>query len=354
MECPRCQFHNMPGLTTCFRCGSVLTSDQVAIDVHPPRALGIAKPFRAIERMLRRYFYYEKIEDSGKTMRWFWRVSLRGFNAGVNLLGQSVFSIIVSLIPGLQQIIDGNFHSVKKYCITWLVLILVGLFFYGSNIGLFLIGLALGVHAWITLLGWNAIHSGVNVFRRLRMVATVIIAFGIVYWLVGRQISNSLPHTFTSQDYPYYNVHSGHLLVGRNLDKDDLSHLRRGDLVMVNASALYDGHRGQTFKVVGQIVGMPGDVIDLKKDHFVVNGEELKADHFPVPDLFHGRELTISVPSDCYFIACDYTINAHGATEQMVRDVLRNGCLFRHDDLIARMTFRWLPVLRRGFLKELE
>ena len=48
MQCPCCQFENMPGLASCGRCGSVLDLNLVAIDVNPPRASRVAKGVRRV------------------------------------------------------------------------------------------------------------------------------------------------------------------------------------------------------------------------------------------------------------------------------------------------------------------
>ena len=38
MQCPNCQFQNMPGANACVRCGTSMQLRAEAIDVHPPRA----------------------------------------------------------------------------------------------------------------------------------------------------------------------------------------------------------------------------------------------------------------------------------------------------------------------------
>src|SRR3990172_4367584 len=38
MQCPSCEFQNMPGSGRCARCGASLALATAAIDVHPPRA----------------------------------------------------------------------------------------------------------------------------------------------------------------------------------------------------------------------------------------------------------------------------------------------------------------------------
>ena len=43
MQCPSCQFENMPGSGRCARCGGFLALATAAIDVHPPRAARLSR-----------------------------------------------------------------------------------------------------------------------------------------------------------------------------------------------------------------------------------------------------------------------------------------------------------------------
>src|SRR5258708_15344237 len=46
MQCPNCQFENMPGNTACVRCGSAVAFAGMQIAVYPPRAQIWAKHAR--------------------------------------------------------------------------------------------------------------------------------------------------------------------------------------------------------------------------------------------------------------------------------------------------------------------
>ena len=48
MQCPSCEFQNMPGLESCGRCGTSLGLRTAAIDVNPPRASRTAKRLRKV------------------------------------------------------------------------------------------------------------------------------------------------------------------------------------------------------------------------------------------------------------------------------------------------------------------
>ena len=54
MQCLSCRFENMPGLTVCGRCGSVLDVRGAAIDVHPTRASAGKRLHRWLP--MRRYY----------------------------------------------------------------------------------------------------------------------------------------------------------------------------------------------------------------------------------------------------------------------------------------------------------
>jgi hypothetical protein len=170
MRCQRCQFENVPGQNRCFKCGSILSGQNVAVDVHPPRMGKVARPFRAVFRRLRTWGVvpeqglYAWVPDWLKIMSW-----------------NAFFAIILSIIPGLPQLAQRRFGQIRWYFVGWLVFILAGMFLYGSNLGFLLVGLAVAAHTWIA---FNASlikeHSGT--VPKAFDIMMLLVFFAFIYW----------------------------------------------------------------------------------------------------------------------------------------------------------------------------
>jgi hypothetical protein len=59
--------------------------------------------------------------------------------------------VAASIIPGLAHLLQRRFREIRWYFIGWLLALVLGLFLYGTSIGLGLVGLAIGLHAWIAV-----------------------------------------------------------------------------------------------------------------------------------------------------------------------------------------------------------
>ena len=66
MRCPRCGFENMPGLTTCVRCSSVMQATAPVVAT-PPRA-GWTKHLRPIGYWLNRYLGFHLLDSVARIL----------------------------------------------------------------------------------------------------------------------------------------------------------------------------------------------------------------------------------------------------------------------------------------------
>src|SRR5947209_1648139 len=95
MQCPNCQFENMPGTAGCARCGTSLRLAALAISVHPPRAKVWQKRTR---RMLPGYgFTYRLRRGLGNVVK---RLDAIAHPQGTVLESTSLFMLVV---PGWPQ-----------------------------------------------------------------------------------------------------------------------------------------------------------------------------------------------------------------------------------------------------------
>ncbi|NLF08434.1 MAG: zinc ribbon domain-containing protein [Pirellulaceae bacterium] len=88
MQCSNCHFENLPGATTCGRCGASLQLASLAIDVHPPRASRESKQLR-------------KLLPVARWQKWFalagWQQQISTFHAYLKRVGFRLRTFLKSI-----------------------------------------------------------------------------------------------------------------------------------------------------------------------------------------------------------------------------------------------------------------
>ena len=257
-------------------------------------------------------------------------------------------------MPGLAQLFEGRFRQIIWYFLGWLLSLLVGLFLYGSGIGIFLIGLAIGLHAWIAV-QHKLVKEVTDFGARIFCVILALVAVALIYRAVPRFLLSGLTGAHTSLTIPYHNIEAGDYLLARR-SRTSAEPLARGSLVLTRLATVRVGERSSASRSAAatmvQIVGLPGEHVQIENDTFIVNGQELDSEKYPVPRWLRGRRVSANVGDDSYFISCQYSVHAHGRqlTDTNIHDI----CLIRSSNIEARAFMRWLPLSRRGFLREVE
>lgn len=330
----------MPNETRCFRCSSVLVLDET-VDVHPPRMSPWKKPWRHIFRFMRKQNALPENNIHLNVSGW-----LR------ELIDNPWGGILISIIPGLGHYIRGRFKEIRLFWLAWLAMLLAGIFFYESNIGSFLFALAISIHAWIAI--QLAFIKEVTEFHK-RIVAILIIIAGLwfIYYAAGRAIFFDFSGGYTAFSVPAQNIKEGDYLLGRR----SLAHyvsLKRGTLVIARPSTvrLY-GHGPATagqahIPMVAQIVGLEGEQVAIENNAFVVNGQTLDIQNFPVPKWLQQRQIAFMIPPDHYLLMAEY--NAHGPAA-ITAEAIRQVCVVSAKDIDAKVFMRWMPLSRRGFIR---
>ncbi len=342
MRCERCKFENIPGQDTCIKCGSALLIKSVALDIHPPRMSKWKKPFRNILRSMRKGRIVPPIKVKAKPDSPSWLKKL---------FSDELVGLVLCIVPGLAHVVHKRFKEIRWYFAAWLVLLVSGLFFYGTPAGFICIGLAVGVHAGITV-QYGLLRRLSNLREKTVMVLLVVIALGLLYRFSPHVLFPSLASGYSSLTIPYYNVVAGDFLLARsNPDPNIL--LPRGSLVLVHPVTV-GAHRRVGIgaqnqdTVIGEIVGLPGETIQIVKSVFVVNGQELNTEQYPVPSWLRNGNFSGTVPDNCYFVSTRYNVVVHGTalTDAHIGQV----CFIPTRDIEARAFLRWWPLARRGFL----
>ena len=336
MRCPRCGFQNMPGRTSCFRCSSLLDTGTLEIDVHPPRASRRRKSFRSAVRWLGLRLPF-RLLSQGRRLIAEW-VSDRGEDAA------AICDVILSALPGLAHIVHRRFQTIRWYCLAWVILVAVALFFYGSFLHFALLGVCVGLHAWIAADAAALFKCVTTTANRVLALLLIVALLGILYWAVGGLVLGGFTGGHTVLEIAHQDVRPhDFLLVRRSAGRRHP--LPRGALVL---ASLY----GSSVPMVGEIIGLPGETVETRDGTFYVNGQELGSDQYPVPEWLKARTFGAVVPEDNYFVSAGFRLYAGAGVN--VEPFVRSACIVPQSAIRGRAIMRWLPVRRRGFLKEAE
>lgn len=266
-----------------------------------------------------------------------------------------LWGLLLSIVPGLAHFVHRRFREIRWYFLGWWLALGVGLFLYGTDIGVCFVGLAVGLHAWIAV-QHSLMKRLEGLGERLGAILVALVILALVYRFAPRLIFPDFTGGYTALSLPYQNVQRGdYLLAWRDDDSDHP--LPRGSLVLARLGSVTVGRRARRLRTGGamvvQIVALPGEMVQISNDLYVVDGQLLDGEKYPVPRWLHGREISVTVPSDSYFVSSEYNLPARGRG-QIREGHIRTVCLIGFEAVRAKAFMRWLPLSRRGFIEETE
>ena len=340
MRCQRCQFENVPGESRCFKCGSILGGQNIPVDVHPPRMSKWQATFRSVIRRLRCW----RVLPDGGVYAW--------VPQWMKIMSDNAFlSLILSIVPGLAHLIQGRFKQIFLYLVMWIVFLPAGVFLYGSDWGYLLIGFAIAMHAWI------AFHSALlkeheEFGSRVFDILFLLFFYAMFYCCIRLTVFRDFVFGYTALNIPHQKVQYGDCLLAR-YSLSQQQPLPRGSLVLVSPArvvlrdSVWRRWTNPYSRMIVQIVGLPGEEIKIAGDTFVVDGNNMDKERYPVPEWLRGRKIDgIHVSNGSYFINTVYNL-----TGRVNAEMVNNVCQVKIYDVEARAIMQWLPLDRRGFLR---
>ena len=338
MRCERCKFENIPGQKTCVKCESILESESKPIDIYPPRMPIWKKPIRYLLKLIRKWIAPLK------------RIEIKPPAWIAQATDDILIGLVLSLIPGLAHFTQKRFKEIRWYFLAWLVLLIAGLFLFGSQAGFICLGLAIGIHTTIAV--QYKILKELEIGKKLVMVILILIALTIIYSFSPRILVPNLTGSYSNMSAPYQKIAAGDYLLGwRNLKQN--AALKRGDLVFMHPEYV-GNHREQTYTgrelIVGQIVGLAGEQLEIKGGVFAVNGQQVDSKIYPVPQWLRINEYSVIIPERSYFISVQYniTVGHNMALESTQVNLI---CIRKAEDIDSRVFMRWMPLSKRGFVR---
>lgn len=174
MQCPSCQFENMPGSQRCARCAAALTIQSSEIDIHPPRASSWERrlPTRQLAAVQR---------AAGSISELF--VACLGVRRTAPNFGGSPLEYLCLAVPGLHQRLHGEPQRGTLMFAIFLALLFLSLVFAGTVAGSLLMGV---MFAWHVATAVDAVIRDFSLTSdRLIFTAAVASAICLVIYLPG-------------------------------------------------------------------------------------------------------------------------------------------------------------------------
>lgn len=226
---------------------------------------------------------------------------------------------------------------------------------YGTTIGMCLTGLAIGLHGWI-LVQHALIKEFKDVGERVILMVFVLITLALIYWGVRTWTLPDLTGGYTSLTIAQSNIQRGDYLLAWR-DEVCPEDLTRGSLVLARLANTREGRgiwvRHRNRSMIGQVIGVPGDTVEIRGGLYAVNGKVLEGKAYPLPQWLRGRTLSATIRPGAYFVSSEYTVQVQGVA-RVSDDLIRAMCLVDIENIEGRAFMRWLPISRRGYIEEIE
>lgn len=344
MQCPNCEFNNIPGQRACARCASVLEFG--SIDVTPPRAGSTVIPLRFRSRM--------EIIASGIDRR----VGGVSRRLGASVLGDiSIAPLFRSIVPGWAHRHRGQRRIGWFLTGVWAVLILLAAALTGGQFGW---------TAYFALVGWHGLAINLILNRRLLELNIVSrMCVGLCVWAC-LNLCIYLPAGLLLRQYVTPFAANG-ILSGPLLADGDLilmtgaesrpSTFRRGDVVVYSMDRINTREGIANLQLgsgwgIDRIIGVPGDHVQVGSAGVRINGEPLPDSAMPIRPGYRQFRCDLTLPEQCYFIIpSSLRSQIQNARQDQVDRMFTEASKVPAESIAGRAMMRWRPFARAGFFR---
>lgn len=351
MRCPRCAFENMPGLTSCVRCNSVLVAG-ASVDVYPPRA-GWRKRFRRVGYLFTRLCWSFRTSIGGKRLR-----EDEERNEFVNALADLLAGAL-SIIPGLGHLWRQKWGRLLWLWPGYVLFLFAGVFVIGSNTGNLLLGIAIALHVWIIIEAGDLLNSVPRFRFRLLLVLLIIalvVRFG--YSPVYNAAQEYVFGIYASGDIPELEIQQRDYLLALRIRNENQGP-ERGDLVAFHASggAIAAGHVVGGGQALGVILGLPEEKVLIRDSELEVQQDGVAIARRSMPMLSDDSEFVLSSSPEQYFclrLDEDY-FRSFSRIPQGAQDSFFDlTAVIDRDAIRGEVIMLYNPLLRRRFIEDIS
>lgn len=310
MRCPNCGFENSGDAKECIKCNQAFIVYEKEIATYPPRA-GWKKGARNLRYSLKRR-RKPRIRDEllGERKGLSWKVPA---------------AILLSVIPGPGQFLYGRRRRGLIFFGIYLVSLVLYVFYLGHELG------TLFLCIFISTVGAAMMDifrlEGISFGRRQSFFDSLLIAVLVIciYYFIRERIENIVEPIRVMADYMAPTIREGDiLLVDRRIYARQKP--ERGDLVQYQfRPSTYAG--GRYSEYTGRIIGLPGETVSYKEGTFLINGETVKKELYPLTSMGDISTMDVKVPPDNYYIFMPY--RGEGIYATTIRCIGRENILGR-------------------------
>jgi hypothetical protein len=336
MQCPSCEFQNMPGSGRCARCGASLALASATIDVIPPRAGKLQRNLPQFWGFRRGWANFVQAASQPFAAT-FSRFDDIRFDPG------TVFRLIV---PGWAQVYRGKRERGFLFLAAYLITLLPSLLFTGTMLGSTLLGLAFGIHVMSAV---DAMVGRFNDFagRVSFSLFAAMALFGLVYLPIGYATTRVATPIQITQLVPGFER-------GDVLWYDRSAEIKPGDLVYYEVPRTTVNGRltnGQAANFVFQngwinrVVAVEGQSVVWRDGRLLVDGELFSGSNSMLAPEGFAQELV--VPTGKVLIPPGTLIRDD---MQIAGEIWLQLSVVSRSDVMGRLFFRSSPLRRISFI----
>lgn len=364
-KCPKCDLDNLDHLTVCVECGADLNAEEQKLEFNtesfsPPRSgrLKVWKSiFYHIQRNLgslnARTITESMLNDASWNSRQNRLEKKKGF---FHTFFSELREVLAELLPALLSIIPGLGHIYQKrwkraavVSSIYLIALTLGLFFYGRVFSNICFGVMMAVHA---VMIYDCLPISLDFFTSFKVrMTTMMIVFMVI--IIGyRGIYNSItervngawatfnaPPAFSSGDFVL--ISKAHAY-------------KRGDIVFyhdngayINLGGLYDNVYLRSGLYAERILGLPGEVLEIKDNNIWVDSKPLPKNIKPLITV-KMRNMRISLGKTEYFIYLPIIRRDINPTTSFL--LLHS--TIAYDNIRGKVFMVYAPISRMKFIKQ--
>jgi len=340
-QCSNCEFHNMPGVVHCGRCGASLMLQTAAIDVYPPRATSWAKFWRKLPFAGVWYRFHDEWSSVSQRLGleqdapWPpWRVLWR------------------LIVPGWAQCAAGFPRLGRGLMAGYVFSGILAVAFLGTTVGMLALAAMLTCHS-ISVSDVMFRSTNHQVVRWLRFVGTcAVLVFAMYYPAYQAGIRFVAPVVIQLERPP---LHAGDVLL-----VSPRAYVERrpqpGDIVAYRATSDYTGRTAAggnaVFRLQGQridrILAEGGQQVVWENGTLTVNGQPVAWK--PLNPINAPARLIVDVPVGHYLIfPSTEAINLRAAPNEQTWLALS---LISVNSIDGRVFWQLRPWSRMGSVSE--
>ncbi|MFI4911476.1 MAG: S26 family signal peptidase [Sedimentisphaeraceae bacterium JB056] len=303
------------------------------IDVHPPRMSRWKKPLRKTLRGLRR----SGLSTSQFIPDWLEFISF-----------DTMVALIESLIPGLAHLLQKRFQKIWKIAALWLVVLLIGIHGIGTQWGAFFLLSAIATHAYIMI---DSTLLSPTLPERLGSNLLAILILYYLYIPITWSRILDLQGCIATFNMPSASINANDYLIAH---RENSPIVERDDVVVVPSIYVEESLEYEIFptesrrdmgKIVGQVIAISGDTLELKDMQFTLNGQPLDKEKYS-PQSFHSKnKFKITLGESEYFVNLNYRTNNATPT-----GMIMNVSKLNSNEITAVVVAKWQPWRERSFL----